>query len=131
MYYRRYDDWILISALPHFWTAYRSLHVDIVYSSILTTTTFASLLWHESHEASLTLLLIDYVMTLLLVIYEVAMAVDPLWVLQLNMSVFIVNKMMDGLCRYDILKYDIGHGLFHLVSALKVYYVAETCLLKP
>jgi hypothetical protein len=128
MYYRRYDDWILLSTLPHFWTAYRSLDIDIVYSSILTTTTFASLLWHESHEASFTYLCIDYLMTAMLVTYEIGMSNDKLWVAQLNMIVFIINKVIDALSRYDIVKYDIGHGFFHLVSAVKVYYVAEVCL---
>jgi hypothetical protein len=68
-------------------------------------------------------------MTGLLVSYECLLAEsDFLFVIECNVMVFTVNKMFDFLSGYDILEYDIGHGIFHIVSALKTYYIAETYL---
>lgn len=130
MYSRRYDDWIILSTLPHFYTVWVACYYgDYIYSVIVGVTTFASICWHESRESSFEHLIVDYLMTGLLVGYESLLAKsDFLFVIECNVMVFTVNKMFDFLSGYDILEYDIGHGVFHIVSALKTYYIAETYL---
>jgi hypothetical protein len=102
-----------------------------MYSIVVAMTTCASIFWHESMESSFGHLFADYLMTCVLVSYEMMLAKsDVLFVVEINLMLLIVNKMFDFLSRYDIVKYDIGHGVFHIVSALKTYYIAEMFLRK-
>ena len=127
MHRRYYNDVIILSTLPHIFAVYVTYHSgEYFYSVLITSATIASLCWHRTHESSKRLMYTDYLLALLLVLYETYMATNKLLVLQINLWLFLINKSMDVFSRYDILKYDIGHCIFHIISSYKTYYVAQS-----
>jgi hypothetical protein len=121
---RHFFDVIMLSTLPHLVAVYVTYQAGAyMYTSLIASVTMASFLWHKSHETSKMFLGIDYSLAVVLVLYETYMARNKLVVLQINLALFLVNKTMDILSRYDILKYDIGHSVFHIISSYKTYYI--------
>lgn len=124
---RYYYDMIIISTLPHIFAVCVTCHAgEYFYSVLITSATIASLCWHTTRESSKSLMYIDYFLAGMLAVYETYMSRNKLIVLQINLWLFLINKSTDVFSRYDILKYDIGHCIFHIISAYKTYYVAQS-----
>ena len=122
--HRCFHDFIILSTVPHLLTIYYTIN-DIYYTGILTLATMSSVLWHQTHETSKELLYIDYTCALLLACYETYQSSDKIYIIQLNLGLLLINKTMDMLSKYRILKYNIGHGIYHIASCYKTYYIAQ------
>ena len=118
-------DFIILTTLPHFMTLYYT-YDDLLYTAIVTMATLSSLSWHLTHESSQALLYIDYSCALLLGFYETYKSSDKFFIMQLNAGLFIINKLMDVVSKYRILKYNKSHCFFHITSCIKTYYIAKS-----
>lgn len=122
-------DFIILTTLPHFMTLYYTYN-DLLYTTIVTMATVSSICWHLTHESSRTLLYLDYTCASLLAFYETYKSSDKLFILQLNAGLFAINKLMDVVSQYRILKYNKSHCIFHITSCFKTFYIAKMCVLQ-
>lgn len=117
-------DFIILTTIPHIFTLYYTAS-DICYTTIIAMATMSSFSWHKTHESCKKLLIIDYFCASVLCSYEVYRSEDKLFTIQINTGLLFINKLMDVLSKYKILKYGIGHCIFHIISCYKTYYMAK------
>lgn len=127
--HRCLTDFIILTTIPHIFTLSYTMH-DFCYTAIMSMTTLSSIWWHQTHETSKKLLILDYSFAGLLCGYELYQSTDKLYVLQLNLGILVINKFMDILSKYSILKYNKGHCIYHVLSCYKTYYIAREIYLK-
>ena len=117
-------DFIILTTIPHLLTLYYSIN-DVFYTIILLAATFSSILWHKSHETSLKLLYIDYSCAVVLALYEIYKSKNKVEIVYINLGLFTLNKSMDVLSKYRILKYSKSHCIYHIMSCYKTFYIAR------
>ena len=111
---------LVLTTVPHFFTILYTKG-DLVYNTLIMTSTFFSILWHLNKEPENILKKIDYIFASLVVIQEFYSkefySKEFFTVLVLNTIVFVINKKTS--CR------STGHCLWHLLSSLKCIYIAS------
>ena len=122
--HRCFGDFIILTTIPHILSLYYTVD-DIYYTTIIAMATISSFSWHKTHESCKKLLVIDYFCAGMLCSYEVYRNEDKLVTIQMNATLLFINKLMDFLSKYKILKYGIGHCIFHIISCCKTYYMAK------
>jgi hypothetical protein len=106
---------LVLTTVPHFFTLVYTKG-DLLYNTLIITSTFFSILWHLNNEPENLLKKIDYIFALLVVIKEFY-SKNFFTVLVLNTIVLVINKKTS--CRYT------GHCLWHLLSSAKCIYIAS------
>lgn len=117
-------DFIILSTIPHFMSLYYT-YTDIWYTTVIITATTSSILWHTSRESSKELLYLDYSCASLLCLYEIYNSPNISFVITANLGLLVINKSMDLLSKYKILRYSIGHSIYHVISCCKTFYIAS------
>jgi len=106
---------LVLTSVPHFFTLVYTKG-DLLYNTLIITSTFFSILWHLNNEPENLLKKIDYIFALLVVIKEFY-SKNFFTVLVLNTIVLVINKKTS--CR------STGHCLWHLLSSAKCIYIAS------
>ena len=120
---RNIFDPIIISIFPHLLSL---LYLQTyTYFIILLSSIISSILWHKHKECNNNLFIIDYSFAFVLTAYEIIFSNDIIISIFLNISVFSVNKITDYLSNYNIIYYEDGHILYHLISSLKTIYISK------
>lgn len=111
---------IIVTTLLHLF-AIIPLYHNIFYICIINCSTLLSTLWHHYNEKNNIIYYMDYIMALILVIYEIYLSYDIFFhtTIFLNFVVFIVNKYVDRLYNYKLY-----HSMWHIMSAMKCYYIS-------
>jgi len=124
-HHRCFHDFIILSTIPHFVSLYYT-YEDSCYTAVVMIATMSSILWHMSRESSKQLLYLDYSCATLLCLYEIYKSQD-IWfvVVTSNLGLLVINKSMDLLSKYKILRYSIGHSIYHVISCCKTFYIAS------
>ena len=117
-------DFIILSTIPHFMSLYYT-YKDIYYTTVVMAATTSSILWHTSRESSKELLYLDYSCATLLCFYEIYNSPNISFVITANFGLLVINKSMDLLSKYKILRYGIGHSIYHVISCCKTFYIAK------
>lgn len=111
---------LVLTTVPHFFTLFYTKG-DLVYITLIISSTFLSMLWHINNEPENILKKIDYIFATLVVIQEFYSkefySKNFLTVLLLNTIVFVINKKTS--CR------STGHCVWHLLSSAKCIYIAS------
>ncbi len=119
---------LILSTLPHFFAATYP-NPPLYRFAILLSSTF-SVLWHLAGEPDGWLKTLDYSMAGVWTLTELWYAYDhprgvQVDIIQSALWVAYVNLVVDDLAKKGILSYDVGHSLWHVLSAAKAIAVAR------
>ena len=121
--YRNICDPILLTTSLHFLSLYFTIS-NFYYSIIIILSTSSSLIWHINYEYNYIYYILDYFFAILLTTYEIVTGNDKIFIMYINIVVFIVNKLTDILSLHKLISYTTGHSLFHIISSIKCFYVS-------
>ena len=121
-------DLILVSIIPHLFSLYFTTG-DIVYSSIILTSSSFSFIWHKNHEPRNILLYCDYTFATILTFYEILNMYYNNYnffylSIYLNMLVLLFNKMVYILSIYRYINYNKWHSAYHIFSSAKTIFIS-------
>jgi hypothetical protein len=137
---RRVTEPIILSIFPHyipfiftvnragFQTAEQLIY--LTYSAVIVISTTFSIAWHRNREQKDCVYYCDYALALLWTTLEIMIASfisDKrvlIAVIFSNMIVFIMNYSIDHLARRNVINYDRGHTIWHIISSIKCIIVA-------
>ena len=112
--------WLILSTLPHYLSIIPLLGsaVPIEYIHVIILSSTLSVLYHLTRESNRLISFLDYAAALLWFGYDVYLG---------NMRVFEVN-MASCTIHYMVPHgyYEHYHGLWHLINAVKCYYVSAS-----
>ena len=106
---------LVLTTVPHLFTIFYT-NGNLLYNTLITMSTFFSILWHIHNEPENILKKLDYLFAILVVLQEVY-SKKFIKVILLNTIIFIVNKKTS--CRSK------AHCIWHLLSATKCMYIAS------
>jgi hypothetical protein len=136
--YRSLLDPIILSTVPHYLVVllfiynrknyirpvyYLGYTVTIAVSSTL------SIMWHRNHEHKNWVFYADYLFAIIWTIYDIVGALLYSTnkyiniVVILNLSVCLINLLVDLLDKQKIISYKYGHTFWHIISITKSIYV--------
>jgi len=111
---------LVLSTLPHYYAVIPVYHKYPVYASIIVTSTTLSVVYHIYRETGIVVYL-DYLMAFIWFLYDLKLAKEKLpEIITANILIFYVNVIIP----YDDF-YCVSHSIWHLLSALKAYYVSD------
>ena len=129
---------IILTTLPHFLSiglvancispTYPGIYIG--YSAVIGCSSVLSVLWHRQHEPYSILFWLDYAFAGIWTIYDCILAglLKSSYILAivciLNIITIILNQLVDNLARKEIVQYDTGHSMWHLISVSKTILVA-------
>lgn len=105
----------ILTTLPHYITLFYTSS-DILYSTLIFSSTTLSVLWHFYDEPETTLKTLDYVTASLVTLYEIYCKTQFISVFFLNSAVLLLNKLTTPTSP--------GHCVWHLLSSAKYIYIA-------
>ena len=114
---------LILSTLPHYLAVIPTN--DIKYRIMIITSTTFSVLWHWYNEEEGLILLLDYFFALIWLLYEIRYSLK-------NNELFERTILLNSLILYLNLQikyneyYIYNHSIWHLLSALKSYYLAKS-----
>ena len=116
---------LVLTTLPHYLAITAVDSKDITYKFIIFTSTSLSVIWHSTNEQNMIIMFLDYFFALTWFLYEVDKTFhnDELLTrtILLNFLIFYMNMHI----KYND-SYIINHSFWHLLSALKSYYLARS-----
>jgi hypothetical protein len=131
MKYRCNSDILILSIFPHIISIYFTTN-NILYTSIIISSSVSSYFWHKHCEPKNTLLFIDYTFAGVLSLYEVNNTYmnnyDYFYTsILLNVLVLTFNKIVYILSIYEYINYKPWHSYYHILSSLKTIFIAYIC----
>ena len=114
---------LILSTLPHFLALTPLLQnpnsFQYGYTMIITASSTFSILYHINEESKI-IATIDYLLAFIWFIYDLRLA-QKFWkkIIFLNGVIFLLNIMIP----YN--KYYVLHSIWHIVSAIKCYYISS------
>ena len=137
MLYRNYIDKVVLSTIPHYISLFFIFNNDmndnkyyIVYIVTVIISSTLSLYWHILKEPKNIVFYADYLFAVIWTILEIILITikgdfsDIIAVIFLNKLVFITNQLVNYLSKKDIIIYEKGHSIWHILSSLKCIYVS-------
>ena len=116
---------LVLTTLPHYLVITAVNPKDITYKFIIFTSTSLSVIWHTTNEQNMIIMFLDYFFALAWFLYEIDKSFHNQDILirtmVLNFLIFYMNMHI----KYNN-SYKINHSLWHLLSALKSYYLARS-----
>ncbi len=121
------DSLVAPTTLLHFAGLYWS--PTPTYSIILSASTATSFAWHLTNEKNTALTFLDYSFAGIWFMYDMYLGY-PVYEIQrrvwyANYCIFILNISVEYFTHADRLKYSTWHSVWHILSAIKVFYVAH------
>jgi len=113
---------LVLSTLPHFASIIPLYPHDMPeYKTAIIVSSTISVIWHAYGQPANTLLVMDYVAACYWAFYEIHLSHvdDTLKIYALNVFVLLLNAIAHGSNDYVLY-----HSLWHILSALKCFYVA-------
>jgi len=101
-------------------------HYTSEYVNLILISTFFSVLYHLN-ESNIVIAIIDYSMAIAWATYDVYFAIEYMYtidlfeIMLLNSLIFLLNFSIP----YDTSKYVMWHCLWHIISAVKTFYVSK------
>lgn len=131
MKYRCNGDIIVLSIFPHIISLWFTTN-NILYTSIIISSSVSSYFWHMNCEPKNSLLFIDYTFAGVLSVYEVRNVYmnnyDYFYTsILLNIGVLVFNKLVYILSIYNYISYKPWHSFYHILSSLKTIFLARVC----
>jgi hypothetical protein len=125
---RNCDQLIILTIVPHLFALYFSSD-NIVYTTIIISSTCSSYVWHYYHEPANYLLLIDYLFAGILSFSEIFYMYrnNIQWFyfsIYMNLYVLLFNKLVYILSINKTIKYSKWHSVYHLLSSAKTIFLS-------
>jgi hypothetical protein len=125
---RSFTSKIILTVIPHLLSLFSTFD-NILYSSIIITSTITSILWHRYKEPNNILLILDYSSASILSSYEIYNSYyvhDGLFMISLlsNIYVLFFNKIVYFLSKNKVINYNLWHSFYHILSSIKTITLA-------
>ena len=122
---------LILSIIPHL-SALFFTYNNSLYSSIIISSTFTSIVWHRNKEPQNILLIMDYGTATILSSYEMYNSYSinhTLFLLSffLNFYILFFNKVVDILSKEKVICYNKWHTQYHIISSIKTTLIAFLC----
>ena len=114
----KYYYFCILTTLAHLFAIIPMYH-DIIYIMIIILSTLLSTIWHIMNEVKNVIYYLDYIMVIILVTYELYISYNKYITITLNFIIFIINQYSNKCSNYKTI-----HGIWHIMSAIKCYYIA-------
>lgn len=124
---RTTSEFIIVTIIPHLFTLYFTFD-NLIYTTIILSSSLSSYIWHKYHEPSNYLLAVDYILAGTLSYYEIFIMYNnnKAWFyfsIYVNMFVFTFNQLVYILSLNNIIKYSRWHSLYHIMSSVKSIFL--------
>ena len=128
MLIRNFKSSLILSIIPHL-SALFFTYNNSIYSSIIISSTFTSIVWHRNKEPRNILLILDYGTATILSSYEMYNSYSinvTLFTISffLNFYVLLFNKIVDILSKEKMICYINWHTHYHIISSIKTTLIA-------
>lgn len=106
----------IITTIPHYFAILYTKD-DYTYTTIIFLSTTFSILWHAYEEPENIIKIFDYILAVLVTLYEIYSKTQYISVFTLNMIVLLLNKTCSPKSK--------AHCLWHIISSLKYIYISR------
>jgi len=120
----KHKSLLIVTSSFHFIALYYALY-DTMFACVMFFSIVFSILWHLLDEPMNIIFYLDYLFALIETFCEIYLTADNNYhytkrIIYLNLIILVLNKIIDRCADYAF-----NHSMWHIISALKYYYVAR------